>query len=444
MERRRRLEILRPQTFHEFLEEVTPQWNWNLPHLKYVEPYLQSILDGAPRKIILQMPVRHGKSEFATIRFNAAFLKKFPEKKAVIGAYNHTFCTDFSRATRRILEGRIEFGEKNTANHWETAAGGSLLAVGVGVGISGRGCHLLTIDDPIRNYEEAYSQAYRNKTWNWFLNDVSTRVEPGGSIILTMARWHYDDLVGRILNSDDAKNWIVINIPALAEENDVLGRAVGEALWPERYSKERLEEIRQTNPSGFPALYQQHPEVEGGSIFKRDKWQYYTAETKPEYEYTICSLDTACKTKEENDRSVCTTWGICGNNAYLEDIWADRVAYYDLKIMLQSIAIKHQPSAIYIEDMSSGSPLVQELLRTSNLPIHPVIPRGDKEVRAHVVTPMIDQGRVFLPKDHPLLFDFLDELSRFPKATHDDIVDSVTMGLSQIFSYTTSPSITFF
>jgi predicted phage terminase large subunit-like protein len=428
------------KTFHQFLEEVTPQWNWNLPHLLYIEPFLQDILNGIPRKIIIQVPVRHGKSEFATIRFNAAFLNKFPEKKAVIGAYNHTFCTDFSRATKRILEGRISFGEKNTANHWETAAGGSLLSVGVGVGIAGRGCHLLTIDDPIRNYEEAYSQAYRNKTWNWFLNDVSTRVEPGGSIILTMARWHYDDLVGRILASDDAKNWIVINIPALAEDNDVLGRIKGEALWPERYNKERLEEIRKTNPSGFPALYQQHPEIDGGNIFKREDWQYYVANEKPVYDYKICSVDAACKTKEENDRSACTTWGVCGNNVYLDDIWVDRVDYVDLKMTLQSIAMQHKPSAMYIEDTSNGSPVIQELLRTSNLPIHPVQTKGtDKVVRAHAVTPMIRQHRVFLPKDHPLLFDFLDELSRFPKAAHDDLVDSVTQALSQIIYYNSTP-----
>lgn len=433
------------KTFHQFLEEVSPTWNWNLPHLLYVEPHLQDILDGKQKKIIIQEPVRHGKSEFATVRFNAAFLNKFPDRKAVIGAYNHTFCTDFSRGVRRILDGRIEFGEKNTANHWETAAGGSLLAVGVGVGIAGRGCHLLTIDDPIRNYVEAYSQAYRNKTWNWFLNDVSTRVEPGGSIILTMARWHYDDLVGRILNSDDAKNWIVINIPALAEDDDVLGRKKGEALWPERFNTEKLEEIRRNNPAGFAALYQQHPEIDGGSIFKREDWQYYTPNTKPIYEYKICSVDAACKTKEENDRTVCTTWGVCENNAYLEDIWADRVDYYDLKIMLQSIAEQHQPSAIYIEDTSNGAPVIQELLRTSNLPIHAVQTRGiDKVVRAHAVTPYIRQHRVFLPKNHPLLLDFLDELSRFPKAIHDDIVDSTTQALSQIFSYTSSSPITFF
>jgi len=444
-ERRRRNEILNPQTYHDFLNEVTPAWNWNLPHLKYVEPYLQDILNDTPRKIIIEMPVRHGKSEFATIRFNAAYLKKFPDRRAVIGAYNHTFCTDFARSVRRILDGRVVFGEKNTADHWELAAGGSLMAVGVGVGIAGRGCNLLTIDDPIRNYAEADSQAYRNKTWNWFLNDVSTRLEPNGSIILTMARWHYDDLVGRILDSDDAKNWIVISIPALAGDDDVLGRAEGEALWPERYNRERLEEIRRNNPRGFAALYQQSPEIEGGSIFKREDWQYYTANTKPNYEYKICSVDAACKTKEENDRTVCTTWGICGNNAYLEDIFAARVDYVDLKTTLHSIAMQHQPSAIYIEDTSNGAPVIQELLRTSNLPIHPVQTKGtDKVVRAHAVTPMIRQGRVFLPKDHPLLYDFLDELSRFPKATHDDIVDSTTQALAQIFSYTSASPITFF
>lgn len=428
-----------PQTYYQFLKEVTPDWNWDLPHLKIIEPHLQDILDGIPKKIIVMEPVRHGKSEYATIRFPACFLEKFPEKKVVIGAYNHTFCTDFSRAVRRILSNRINFGEKNTANHWETEAGGSLMAVGVGVGIAGRGCHLLVIDDPIRNYEEANSQAYRNKVWNWFLNDVSTRVEPNGSIILTMARWHYDDLVGRILSSEDASNWIVIKIPAIADDNDILGRQKGEALWEERYPLSKLMEIRRNNPSGFAALYQQSPEIDGGNIFKRDKFKFVS--TLPNFEFIIQSIDGAWEINKENDYSVCTTYGVAGNNAYLIDIWRDKVHYSEFKKMIkdQYQKQKHKPMRILIEKAASGIAAIQELSRETMLPIEAIKPEGSKEVRAYAITPLIESGRFLIYDQIEHKLDFLDEMCAFPKASHDDIVDTVTMALNYIKNFNTCP-----
>lgn len=413
-----------------------------MPHLKIVHPYLQDIIDGKPRKIIIQQPVRHGKSEHTTIRFNAFYLKKFPDKKVAIGAYNHTFATDFSRSIRRILAERINFGEKNSANHWETLEGGSLMAVGVGVGVAGRGFNLLTIDDPIRNYEEAYSQTYRNRVWNWYLNDIITRLEPDGSIILTMAAWHYDDLVGRILASDDAKNWIVIKIPAIAKENDILGRKEGEALWSERFDIEKLQEIRKNNPSGFAALYQQSPEIDGGNIFKRSDFRYCSI--LPNFDYIIQSIDGAWDIKEENHYSVCSTFGVVKNNVYFIDMWRDKVRYYDFKQMLIGQYEKHKPMKQLIEDAASGKPAIQELLRDTMLPIYPIKPSGSKEVRAHAVSSIIESGCFYIYEGLHNKLDFLDEMCAFPKGTNDDIVDTVTMALDYIKNFNKCPRITIF
>lgn len=441
---------LHNETFDSFLKRVTPDWTWDLPHFQILKPHLQQILDGTPKKILVMMPVRHGKSQFATVRFAAAYLRKYPGNRVVVGAYNKDFGTSFARAIKRILSREMVLSGINKAHHWETGVYnpitgeiGSLLAVGVGVGIAGKGCELLIIDDPFKNYEDAATQICRDRVWNWFLHDLSTRLDSKGSTIITMARWHYDDLIGHILQREDANSWTVIKITALAEENDILGREVGEALWPARYDKTYLENIRKGNPA-FNYLYQQNPIMASGGIFKRSCWQYYTPQTKPPYDYILCSLDTACKTKEVNDRSVCTTWGVVNGRAYLEDIWVDRVDYNILKITLCQIADRYKPSMILIEDTSSGAPLIQDLSANSRLPIRGVIPRGDKSARAYIVTPKIYQGFVFLPQSHPLLLDFLDELAYFPKGQHDDIVDSVTQALNFIFYSYSSDPITFF
>jgi hypothetical protein len=195
--------------------------------------------------------------------------------------------------------------ERTAVSDWETAIGGGLRAVGVGGGVTGRGADLIVIDDPVKSREEANSQAYRDRVYDWFRDDLYTRQEPGAAMLLILTRWHLDDLAGRILASPDGSERTTVTLPALAEANDLLGRAEGQALWPVRYDEMELARIRGTLGSSFESLYQQRPSALEGAIFKREWWRYFREQ--PKFSRIVQSWDTAFKTAEANDYSVCTT-----------------------------------------------------------------------------------------------------------------------------------------
>lgn len=220
---------------------------------------------------MLFVPPRHGKSSMVTVRYPVWRLEREPEKRIIVAAYNQTLANKFSRQARRIAVERINVSEERTAvEEWETVEGGGFRAIGVGGGITGQGGHLIVIDDPVKNREEASSEVYREKVWEWYTDDLYTRLEPGGAIILIQTRWHEDDLAGRILQSEDVGNWTVVSLPAEAEEGDLLGREIGQALCEERYPKEVLERIHRVLGSrSYHALYQQSPQPDEGGMFKR-------------------------------------------------------------------------------------------------------------------------------------------------------------------------------
>jgi len=369
-----------------------------------------------------------------TIHFPAFFLEKFPKKKVIVAAYNQEASTDFSMEIRRIVAERVGVGDKWTNKAWNIIGGGSLRSVSVQAGATGKGANLFVIDDPIRGYEDAESQLKRDKIWKTYLRDLRTRLLPDGtSFILIQTTWHYDDLANRIMKSEEGKDWIVLRFPALAEENDILGRAEGEALWAEKFSRELLLNYKKDDPSGFAALYQGRPEIDGGNIFKRDWWKYYSNDWRDiKFDFIIQSVDTAWETKQQNDYSVCTTWGVKDAEVYLIDMWRDKVEYPELKQQLVKLFNEFKPMMQCIEDTSAGKAAIQELSRERIMPILPITPEGKKEVRARVVTSIVQQGKVYLPNNAPWLTDFLDEMSAFPKGRHDDIVDTVSMALNYI------------
>lgn len=224
------------------------------------------------------MPPRHGKTEMTTIRYPVWRLERDPTLRVIIGAYNQTLAERFSRRARRIAQERLTLSdERHAAEEWETVQGGGVRAVGVGAGITGMGGQIIIIDDPVKSREEANSEAYRERCWNWYTDDLYTRLEPGGAIVLIQTRWHEDDLAGRILASEDGPQWTVLNLPALAEANDPLGRVVGEALCPERYDVEALAHIRRVLGNSFYALYQQRPQPPEGGMFKRAWFKIHSA-----------------------------------------------------------------------------------------------------------------------------------------------------------------------
>lgn len=269
-----RLLVATPPPFRDWLPTVTPTYRWDWPHLRYLQDRLQRVADGSLKRLIVSCPPRHGKTEQGTVRYPVYRLVQNPHTRVIIAAYNATLARKFSRKARRIARAlQMPLStERDAAEEWETTAGGGVRAVGVGEGVTGQGADLIVIDDPVKSREEAESEVYRDKTWEWYTDDLYSRCEPNAAIVITMTRWHEDDLVGRILASEDASRWEVVNLPAFAEEHDPLGRQVGEALCPERYDEEALRSIQRVQTAySFGALYQGHPTAREGSMFPRDK-----------------------------------------------------------------------------------------------------------------------------------------------------------------------------
>lgn len=413
-------------TFDNWLTVVSPTFCWNWRHLEYVRREgLDGIINGSIKRLALFMPPRHGKTEMVTVRLPAWWLEKDQNQRVIIGAYNQTLAEKFSRKTRRIAQSRIKISyERKAVSDWETEAGGGLRAVGVGGGVTGMGANIIIIDDPVKNREEANSEVYRNKVYDWYTDDLFTRLEPGGCIILIMTRWHEDDLAGRLIHGDQSHKWHIINLPAEAEENDALGRNIGEALCPERFDEKALKNIKEELKESYLALYQQRPSAVEGEIFKRYWWGYYSI--SPYFEKIIHSWDTAFKKGALNDYSVCTIWGVAKNGYYLIHRWKEKVEFPELKKVVVMLAQQFPPDQILIEDKASGQSLMQELERETVLPIKAIKVDVDKVARANSATPIIEAGKVFLPEGAQWLNDFLNNLSSFPNAPHDDDVDSVT------------------
>ncbi|MFN2564499.1 MAG: terminase large subunit domain-containing protein [Gemmatimonadaceae bacterium] len=262
---------------------VTPQWRWDWPHLRCIDRVLDEVTGGGLRLVILEIPPRHGKTEKVTVRYAAYRLELDPTLPVILGAYNGKTAQKSSRKIRRLAAGRLALSrERNSASDWETAEGGGVRAAGVGEGIAGLPAKLILLDDPFGKKEDADNLAFREKVWEWWLEDVSTRLEPGGAVVLTMNRRHEDDLVGRILASEEGPDWSVIRLPALAEDDDPLGRPEGAALCPDRYDEEALAKIRRRlGERRFACLYQQRPAPASGHVFKTEHLRYYTTRDRP-------------------------------------------------------------------------------------------------------------------------------------------------------------------
>lgn len=423
----------REQDFTDWLKDISPQNTWDIPHLVYMRTYIDRIIDGEPLQLMFLAPPRHGKSEQNTRHLAAFYPYKFPKKQVIIAAHTQSLANDFSRDARMIALNCMDLaGDKLAVTDWKTEENGGVKAIGVGGGIAGRGGDLIIIDDPIKNREEAYSKVYRDKVWKWYTVDLYSRREPKASIILTMTPWHYDDLAHRILNSKDAKNWIVVKMPAIAKDNDVLGRTKGDALWPDRYSVDDLLKIKATMGDDFEALYQLNPVVAEGNIIKRDWFvQKPQSEFPIRWDFIGQYYDTAFKKGQRNDYNVCLTFGKVGTQFYILDIFRKKLEFPELKEASINLAQTYKPYYIGIEDKASGQSLLQELGR-SNLPIKPeaIKVTDDKESRAHAVTPFMRDKKIILPKGALWVDDFLDEVCMFPSAPHDDQVDTFTMALN--------------
>lgn len=430
-------------------------------HLKLINDKLVQVADGGITRLIVEAPPRHGKSWIVSKYFPPWFIGTHPDQRIILASYEAEFAAKWGLASKSLLEehGRTVFGvqlnpDSSAAARWDLLGHeGGMVSVGTGGPVTGKGANVFIIEDPIKNAEQANSPAQRESLWTWFQSVAFTRLEPGAAIIVMGARWHEDDLTGRLLASGEP--WEVVKLPAIAEEDDQLGRLPGEALWPERYDIDALESIRRTVGSYvWNALYQQSPVPAGGNIIQRSWFRYWrnreevlpgvnvrlpdgqtvthhAVELPREFDEIYQSWDLAFKETATSDYVVGQVWGVVGANRYLLDMVRARMDFPKTLAAIRRLS-EVWPTATrkLVEDKANGAALIASLKAelTGLVPVNPAI---DKVSRAHAVTAIMESGNVYIPHPHVKHWTqhLIDECVSFPSARHDDIVDALTQGL---------------
>lgn len=424
--------------FQNWLSKNAKPFKWNWRHQLFLYKTLHRVTTGECKRLIITMPPRHGKSETVTIRYAAWRLERDPKLNIILGSYNQKLANRFSRRIRAIVEERIPLAkDKRSADEWETQVRGGVKAVGVGAGITGFGGSLVIIDDPVKNRAEAESRTMRDNVWDWFNDDIYTRLEPGASIILIQTRWHEDDLAGRLLkqSADGGEVWEKVDLPALAEDSDPLGRPIGEALWPERYSSQDLEAIRrQQGTYSFSALYQQQPVPSDGGLFKR-AWFQHIVSRPPIGLAWARGYDLAVSTKTTSDHTASFRCAFDrSGNLYIADGFRRRIEYPEQRRYVIDRVREERNTSHGIENALHGQALVQDLrqdVKVRGRPIEAIRVDADKITRALAWAGLAEDGKVILVQG-TWIDDFVDEVCSFPYGSHDDQVDAVSLAVRML------------
>ena len=423
-----------------WLKAVTPQWTWDWPHQLYIDKYLNRVTRGDYKRLMIFMPPRHTKTEKLTVRYPAWRLEKNPELRVILGAYNQDVANRFSRKIRRIVESRLSLSrDLKSVKEWEMPEGGGVRAAGVKGAVTSYGADLIVIDDPVKSRAEAESKAYRKRCIEWYIDDLYTRLEPDAAIILTMTRWHPDDLAGYLLQEAEngGEQWEVVSLPALAEENDPLGRQPGEALCPARYDEEALLRIKgNRSAQSWASLYQQRPIPNEGAVFDVD-WFSRIEARAPDGLRWARYWDLAVSTKTSADYT-CSAAVALGRDGtlYIRDMVRGRWEWPDARREMIKI-MKAEPRTRHgVEEALHGMAAVQELRRERslvNIPFRGVRVTKDKLSRALSWSERAATGKVVLIQG-PWIKPFLDEVAVFTGEgdTHDDQVDTVSGGVEML------------
>lgn len=453
--------LLARRRLGDFIELLEPSYA-RARHTTAICDHLEAVERGEIDRLMIFMPPRHGKTMHVSQALPAWVLGRNPRSQIILASYGAELAEGNSRRARSYLRSdrwpfECKVSEESRAqNRWQTDAGGILIATGCQGGLTGYGADRLIIDDPIRDRAEAESASMRESLWAWYSDVARTRLMPSGRIILCETRWHDDDLAGRILNSDDGKRWTVLSLPAIAEENDALGREPGEALWPERFPVDALPSVErgEMSSSSFAALYQQNPVPAGGAMFKgewlehffdkvpviRDEFRRpvagglgYIEEFVEQPPIVIQAIDSAWKDGPSNDRSCIVTLASDRADIYVTDVVFGRWQFTDLYKIVKELLRKHNPGRLFVEEASSGFAIVNQLRAETFVPVIGVPPgRESKVARAESVTGFFEAGRIRFPRAAPWLDELRLEFLRFPYGKHDDIVDAVVLGVRQM------------
>ena len=427
----------------DFLSFVQHMWGDTFVlgrHHKIIADKFNRISRGKLKRLIVCLPPRHSKSEFASTYLPAWMMGLNGALKIIQCTHTAELAVRFGRKVRNLIDSQ-EFqkifpdlklqADNKSAGRWTTNQDGESFYAGVGGAITGRGADLLIIDDP-HSEQDALSPKSMDSAYEWYTSGPRQRLQPGGTIIIVMTRWSTKDLVGRLLKKqgdEHADKWEVIEFPAIMPETD-------NPLWGEFWKKEELLGVKASLPvAKWNAQWMQNPTAEEGSIVKREWWQNWDGEKVPAYNYVIQSYDTAFSKKETADYSAITTWAIFEHdddgqpNIILLDAKRVRADFPELKRLAWDEYKYWEPDCVLIEAKASGTPLTQEL-RRMGIPVTAYTPsRGqDKVARMNSVAPIFESGMVWLP-DETFADEVREECASFPYGDHDDYVDSMTMAL---------------
>jgi predicted phage terminase large subunit-like protein len=436
------------QSFMAFVKKVWPHFIEG-PHHKRMAAAFERVARGECKRLIINMPPRHTKSEFASYLLPAWFLGNFPQKKIIQTSHTAELAVGFGRKVRNLVDsdtftevfpGVGLQADSKAAGRWNTNQRGDYFAIGVGGAVTGKGADILIIDDPHSEQEAAMAavnpEVY-DKVYEWYTSGPRQRLQPGGAIVIVMTRWAQRDLTGQVLKADaqrGGEGWEVIEFPAILPS--------GKPLWPSFWSLAELEALREELPNAkWQAQYQQNPVGNESAIVKRDWWQWWEEDDPPACEFILQSWDTAFEKTQRADYSAGTTWGVFLNpkdgnrpNVILLNTYKKRVEFPDLKKDVLEEYQQFEPDTVIIEKKASGAPLIYEL-RSMGIPVQEFTPsKGqDKIARLNSVSDIIASGKVWVPKTR-WAEELVDEVAAFPAGEHDDLVDATTLALMRFRS----------
>ena len=437
----------REKCHNNFMPFVREMWSAFIhgKHHEIMADAFKRVVKGDLKRLIINMPPRHTKSEFASYLLPAWFLGKYPDKKIIQTAHTAELAVGFGRKVRNLVNS-TDFkdifpdvslqSDSKAAGRWNTNKGGEYFAIGVGGAVTGKGADLLIIDDPHSEQEGASADInVFNRTYEWYTSGPRQRLQPNGSIVVVMTRWHNKDLTGQVVDASikrgGADQWEVIELPAIMPS--------GNPLWAEFWKMEELQALKAELPnSKWMAQYQQDPTSEEGALVKRNWWQIWENREPPDCEFIIQSWDTAFMKNQRADYSACTTWGVFYKEddegmvspfVIMLDAYKERLEFPDLKKRAMEKYQAYKPDAFIVEAKAAGMPLIFEL-RAMGIPVQEYTPsRGnDKISRVNAVSDLFASGVIYAPATR-WAEEVIEEFAGFPNMEHDDLVDSTTQAL---------------